>query len=88
MRDWLKTTTYGAMHLMVAMAVAYALTGSWKIALGIGLIEPAVQTVFYSLHERLWRRADRRLGDTRPAAKGAPGPAGRRPRRRVRCVPA
>jgi len=72
MRDWLKTTTYGAMHLAVAMAVAYALTGSWKIALGIGLIEPAVQTVFYSLHERLWRRADRQRTAGRP----------------VRCVPA
>lgn len=53
----LKTGTYGAMHLTVAVAVAYAVSGSWTIALGIGLIEPLVQTFFYDLHERLWRRA-------------------------------
>ncbi len=60
MRDMAKTTTYGVMHLTVAMAVAYAITGSWQIALGIGLIEPVVQTVCYTLHERAWRRRGRR----------------------------
>lgn len=58
----LKTTTYALMHLVVAMAVAYALSGSWKIALGIGLIEPAVQTVAYTFHERFWKRAEARRG--------------------------
>lgn len=51
-----KSVSYGLMHLAVAMAVAYALTGSWALALGIGLIEPMVQTVFYALHERVWDR--------------------------------
>ncbi len=53
----LKTGTYGAMHLAVAVAVAFAVSGSWAIALGIGLVEPLVQTIFYHLHERLWGRA-------------------------------
>ena len=57
MRDLRKALSYGAMHLTVAMAVAYALTGSWRIALGIGLIEPVVQTLAYAVHERAWRRA-------------------------------
>ncbi len=62
MRDLAKTTTYGAMHLIVAMAVAYVISGSWQIALGIGLIEPVVQTLFYNLHERVWQwRGARRL---------------------------
>ena len=52
----LKPLSYGVMHLAVAMAVAFALTGSWAVALGIGLIEPLVQTVFYALHERVWDR--------------------------------
>jgi len=55
MRDLLKTVTYGAMHFTVAVAVAYAISGNWQIALGIGLIEPVVQTIFYALHERAWR---------------------------------
>ena len=54
MRDLLKTFTYGSMHLTVAVAVAFAITGSWQVALGIGIIEPVVQTLFYNLHERAW----------------------------------
>jgi uncharacterized membrane protein len=52
-----KTVTYSLMHLSVAMAVAFALTGNWHAALAIGLIEPMVQTVAYTLHERAWARA-------------------------------
>lgn len=55
MHDLMKTFTYGAMHFVVAVAVAFAISGSWQIALGIGLIEPLVQTLFYNLHERAWR---------------------------------
>ena len=53
----LKTATYSLMHLSVAMTVAFLLTGSWHAALAIGLIEPMVQTVAYTLHERAWARA-------------------------------
>lgn len=55
-----KTLTYGVMHLVVAMAVAYAVTGSLAAALAIGLLEPAVQTVAYFLHEKAWSRVDNR----------------------------
>ncbi|GAB5467884.1 MAG: hypothetical protein Kilf2KO_09140 [Rhodospirillales bacterium] len=51
-----KTASYAVMHLCVAVAVAYALTGNLVIALSIGLIEPAVQTIFFALHERVWDR--------------------------------
>jgi uncharacterized membrane protein len=51
-----KTLTYCFMHFVVAIAVAYALTGSWAIALSIGIIEPLVQTVFFNIHERGWKR--------------------------------
>ncbi|MCR9220771.1 MAG: DUF2061 domain-containing protein [Alphaproteobacteria bacterium] len=64
-----KTATYAVMHLVVAMAVAYALSGSWALALGIGLIEPAVQTVAYTLHERAWRRAAERGASSANAAR-------------------
>lgn len=52
-----KTLTYCLMHLTVAVAVAYALTRDWAIALSIGLIEPMVQTVCFFFHERAWTRA-------------------------------
>jgi uncharacterized membrane protein len=38
------------------MTVAFALTRNWHAALAIGLIEPLVQTVAYSMHERAWAR--------------------------------
>lgn len=47
------------MHMVVAIAVAWAISGDWRVALGIGLIEPLVQTVAYTIHERLWNRGPR-----------------------------
>ncbi|GLK50659.1 MAG: hypothetical protein CMH93_11300 [Oceanicaulis sp.] len=55
-RGALKTASYALMHLGVAMTVAFALTRNWHAALAIGLIEPLVQTVAYSMHERAWAR--------------------------------
>jgi len=61
----LKPVTYGLMHLVVAITVAFVLTGSWAAALAIGLIEPAVQTVAYTLHERAWSRTKDASADAR-----------------------
>ena len=52
----LKPLTYGVMHFVVAIGVAYALTGNLAIALGIGMVEPLIQTVAYTLHEKAWAR--------------------------------
>lgn len=51
-----KTVSYGVMHLLVAMAVAYAITGNIAAAFAIGLIEPSVQTIAYHFHEKAWGR--------------------------------
>lgn len=56
----LKTMTYGLMHFTVAVAVAFALTRDWRIALAIGTVEPLVQTVFFTLHDRIWTRIEAR----------------------------
>lgn len=50
----LKPVTYSLMHLSVAITVAYVLTRDWRIALGVGVIEPMVQTVAYMIHEKVW----------------------------------
>ncbi|MDP2259749.1 MAG: DUF2061 domain-containing protein [Caulobacter sp.] len=60
MRFAMKTLTYATMHLTVAVAVAWVLTRDWRIALAVGLVEPLVQTVAFTLHERAWAKADRR----------------------------
>ncbi len=54
----LKTITYGIMHLTVAFLVAYALSGSLIVAMSIGIIEPFVQTGFYHLHEKIWKKVE------------------------------
>ena len=60
MRTAAKTATYSLMHLTVAVAVAYALTRDLRVALAVGMIEPAFQTAAFFLHERLWSRADKK----------------------------
>lgn len=52
MRLAMKTGTYSLMHLTVAIAVTYAITQDWRAALAVGLIEPAVQTVAFLIHDR------------------------------------
>ena len=71
----LKTVTYGLMHLTVAIAVAYALTRDWRVALAIGIIEPMVQTVAYALHERAWTRFARRRQARVSMEAPAPAPS-------------
>jgi uncharacterized membrane protein len=60
MRLALKTGSYSLMHLAVAITVTLAITGDWPAALAVGLIEPAVQTVAFLLHDRAWARLDAR----------------------------
>ena len=53
----LKTATYYVLHMTVAAAVAYAVTGNLWAALTLSLLEPSVQAVAYFFHERAWARA-------------------------------
>lgn len=55
-KTFLKTISYAVMHMTVAIIVAYVLSGSWKIALAIGLVEPCVQTFAYFFHEKFWHK--------------------------------
>jgi uncharacterized membrane protein len=56
----LKIASYGVMHLVVAILVAYALTRDWRLALAVGMVEPFFQTIAYSIHDRVWHRIERR----------------------------
>jgi uncharacterized membrane protein len=56
----LKIASYGVMHLIVAILVAFAITRDWRLALAVGVVEPLFQTVAYSIHDRVWHRIERR----------------------------
>jgi uncharacterized membrane protein len=58
MKLFLKTLSYGMTHIVVATTIAYILTGNLAAAVGIGLIEPVVQTGVFALHDWLWERGD------------------------------
>lgn len=62
-----KTFTYSIMHICVATVLAFIISGSWAIALSIGLLEPLVQTVFFYGHERLWERIKIRIAVNNPS---------------------
>ena len=55
-----KTTTFAVMHFGVAFSVAYLLTGDIVIGGALALIEPAVNTVAFYFHERIWQRLEHR----------------------------
>lgn len=56
MRDLAKTASFAVLHFSVGFGVTYLLTGSAAIATGVALIEPAVNTVVFFYHERIWAR--------------------------------
>jgi uncharacterized membrane protein len=56
MRFAAKTASWSLTHMVVAIAVAYALTRDWRAALAVGLIEPIFQTIAFALHERAWMK--------------------------------
>jgi uncharacterized membrane protein len=52
----IKTVTFAIMHFTVAFGVAYAFTGDVIIGGAVALVEPAVNTVGYYFHEKIWAR--------------------------------
>ncbi len=52
----LKTATFAITHFTVAFSVAYLLTGDLLIGGLIAMVEPAINTVAYFVHEKLWLR--------------------------------
>ncbi len=59
-----KTATFAMVHMVVAFTVVGLMTGSWTLGGLVALIEPAVNTAAYFVHERVW---ERRIGVSRSA---------------------
>lgn len=84
--DWWtlkKTASYYVMHITVAALVAYAVTGSWRSAVALSLIEPTVQAAAYYFHEKAWQKAEHRAPGT-PVRVSSPWASINRLRRRFR----
>lgn len=54
-----KTITFAVMHFSIAFSVAYVLTGDIVVGGAVALIEPAVNTVAYYFHDKVWERIRR-----------------------------
>ena len=62
-----KTLSFAAVHFTVAFGVGYLLTGSILVGSLLALVEPAVNTVAYHFHEKVWKRIEaRRAGAAAP----------------------
>lgn len=53
-----KTISFAIVHFSIAFAVSYLLTGDVLIGGAIAVLEPAVNTVGFHLHEKVWRRIE------------------------------
>lgn len=51
-----KTVTFAIMHMSVAFAVVYLMTGSLALGGAVAMIEPAINTIAYFFHEKVWER--------------------------------
>jgi uncharacterized membrane protein len=56
LQDLMKTGSFAVLHFSIGFGVAYLISGSLPVALGVALVEPAVNTVVFFLHERVWKR--------------------------------
>ena len=53
-----KTVTFAMMHFIIAFTVTYFLTGSFLIGGLVAIVEPAVNTVAFYFHEKVWRNLE------------------------------
>ena len=63
-RIFKKTLSYYIMHITVAMLVAYAVTGSFWMAVTLSLLEPTVQAFAFFFHEKAWNKRDQKAAQS------------------------
>lgn len=66
----MKTLTYTTMHFAIAFSVAWLLTGDVLVGGLVATVEPAVNSVGYVIHEKIWQRRELRKQRTRPVPVG------------------
>lgn len=63
-RDLVKTVTFAVMHFTVAFLVTWALTGDILIGSLVAMVEPAINTVAFYFHEKVWSRFKHHRGSS------------------------
>lgn len=51
-----KTASFAVLHFMTAFAVAWAMTGSALVGGAVAVVEPAINTCVYFVHEKIWQK--------------------------------
>lgn len=51
-----KTISFAIIHFSVAFTVGYVLTGSILFGSVMAMVEPAINTVAFHFHEKIWNR--------------------------------
>lgn len=54
----IKTISFAIVHFTVAFSVGYVMTGSIAVGGAIALVEPAINTVAFYCHEKVWQRVE------------------------------
>lgn len=49
-----KTISFAALHMSVAFAVGYLMSGDIAVGGALALVEPACNTVAFYFHEKVW----------------------------------
>lgn len=62
----IKTITFAIMHFSIAFGVTYLITGDLVLGGLVAIIEPAVNTVGYFFHEKIWQKFDRKKAPATP----------------------
>jgi uncharacterized membrane protein len=53
-----KTFTFALLHFCIAFGIAYLLTGDVLVGGLVALIEPAVNTLAFYFHEKVWKKIE------------------------------
>ncbi|GGO70766.1 DUF2061 domain-containing protein [Bowmanella pacifica] len=53
-----KTVTFAVLHFGIAFTITYLLTGDVVVGGLVALVEPAVNTLAFYFHEKVWRRIE------------------------------
>jgi len=62
----IKTITFAMMHFSIAFGVTYLITGDLVLGGLVAIIEPAVNTVGYFFHEKIWQKFDQKKSAATP----------------------
>ncbi|MBN7819862.1 DUF2061 domain-containing protein [Bowmanella yangjiangensis] len=53
-----KTVTFAVLHFGIAFTITYLLTGDVLVGGLVALVEPAVNTLAFYFHEKVWHRIE------------------------------